>query len=56
MKKRVQADWSGWRTVSGVLSRVAAKVKGNIYKMVVRPALLYDLEMTALTKRQEAEM
>ena len=35
--------------------RVTARVKGKMYKVAVRPAMLYGLE-TALTKRQEAEM
>ena len=58
VKKRVQAGWSGWRKVSGVMcdKRVSAKVKGKVYKTVVRPALLYGLETVALTKRQEAEL
>ena len=33
-----------------------ARVKGNVYKVAVRPAMLYGLETVALTKRQEAEM
>ena len=33
-----------------------ARVTGKVYKMVVRPAMLYRLKMVALTKRQEAEM
>ena len=36
--------------------RVPAKVKGKVYKTVVRPSMLYGLEMTALTKKQEAEL
>ena len=58
VKKRVQAGWSGWRRVAGVICdrRVAARVKGKVYKTVVRPAMLYGLEAVALTKRQEAEL
>ena len=58
MKKRVQAGWNGWRRMSGVICdrRVPARVKGKVYRMVVRPAMLYGLETVALTKRQEAEM
>lgn len=58
VKKRVQAGWSGWRRVSGVICdrRVAARVKGKVYKTVVRPAMLYGMETVALTKRQEAEL
>ena len=44
--------------MSGVICdrRVPAKVKGKVYKVAVRPAMLYGLETVALTKRQEAEM
>ena len=33
-----------------------ARVKGKVYKVAVRPAMLYGLDTVALTKRQEAEM
>ncbi|XP_062865903.1 uncharacterized protein LOC134328668 [Trichomycterus rosablanca] len=58
VKKRVQAGWSGWRKVSGVIcdKRVTAKVKGKVYRTAVRPAMLYGLETVALTKRQEKEL
>ena len=58
VKKRVQAGWNGWRRMSGVICyrRVPARVKGKVYKVAVRPAMLYGLETVALTKRQEEEM
>ena len=58
VKKRVQAGWNGWRRMSGVICdrRVPARVKRKVYKVAVRPAMLYGLETVALTKRQEAEM
>ena len=58
VKKRVQAGWNGWRRMSGVICdrRVPARVKGKVYKVAVRPAMLYGLDTVALTKRQEAEM
>ena len=58
VKKRVQAGWNGWRRMSGVICdrRVPARVKGKVYRVVVRPAKLYGFETLALTKRQEAEM
>ena len=58
VKKRVQAGWNGWRRMSGVICdrRVPARMKGKVYKVAVRPAMLYGLETVALTKRQEAEM
>ena len=58
VKKRVHAGWNGWRRMSGVICdrRVPARVNGKVYKVAVRPAMLYRLETVALTKRQEAEM
>ena len=58
VKKRVQAGRNGWRRMSGVICdrRVSARVKGKVYRVAVRPAMLYGLETVALTKRQEAEM
>ncbi|KAF7704118.1 hypothetical protein C0J45_7434, partial [Silurus meridionalis] len=59
VKKRVQAGWSGWRRViAGVICyrRVYARVKGKVYRTVVRPAILYGLETVALSKRQEVEL
>ena len=58
VKKRVQAGWNGWRRMAGVICdrRVPARVKGKVYKVAVRPAMLYGLATVPLTKRQEAEM
>ena len=36
--------------------RQAARVKGKVYRVAVRPTMLYGLETVVLTKRQEAEM
>ncbi|KAK3555878.1 hypothetical protein QTP86_029812 [Hemibagrus guttatus] len=46
VKKRVQAGWNGWRKVSGVLCdrKISARIKGKVYRTVVRPAMLYSLE------------
>ena len=35
--------------------RVSSRVKGKVYRVAVRPEMLYGLETVALTKRQEAE-
>ncbi|XP_051780741.1 uncharacterized protein LOC127527129 [Erpetoichthys calabaricus] len=58
VKKRVQAGWSEWRRVSGVICdrRISARVKGKVYRTVVRPAMLYGLETVALTRKQETEL
>ncbi|KAI5103026.1 hypothetical protein C0J45_6607, partial [Silurus meridionalis] len=47
-----------WRRVAGVICdrRVSARMKGKVYRTVVRPAKLYGLETVASTKRQEVEL
>ncbi|XP_051780460.1 uncharacterized protein LOC127527026 [Erpetoichthys calabaricus] len=54
VKKRVQAGWNGWRRVSGVICDrwVSARVKGKVYRTVMRPAMLYGLKTVA----QETEL
>ncbi|KAK3513085.1 hypothetical protein QTP70_000977 [Hemibagrus guttatus] len=58
VKKRVQAGWNGWRKVSGVLCdrKISARIKGKVYRTVVRPAMLYGLETVSLRKRPESEL
>ena len=58
VKKRVQAEWNGWRRVSGVICyrRLPARVKGKVYSSVVRPTMAYGLETVAVTKKQVKEM
>ncbi|KAK3518898.1 hypothetical protein QTP70_014935, partial [Hemibagrus guttatus] len=58
VKKRVQAGWNGWRKLSGVLcdQKISARIKGKVYRTVVRPAMLYGLETVSLRKRQESEL
>ena len=58
VKRRVQAGWTGWRKMSGILCdrKVSARLKGKVYNTAVRPAMLYSMETVALTKRQEATL
>ncbi|KAK3551088.1 hypothetical protein QTP70_012181 [Hemibagrus guttatus] len=58
VKKRVQAGWNGWRKVWGVLCerKISARIKGKVYRTVVRLAMLYGLETVSLRKRQESEL
>ncbi|KAK3526686.1 hypothetical protein QTP70_031467 [Hemibagrus guttatus] len=58
VKKRVQAGWNGWRKVSGVLcdQKISTRIKGKVYRTVVRPVMLYGLETVSLRKRQESEL
>ena len=54
VKKRVQAQWNGWRKVLGVICdrRLPARVKGKVYSSVVRPAMVYGLETVVVTKNK----
>ena len=36
--------------------RLPARVKGKVYSTVMRPAIVYELEMVAVTKKQVDEM
>ena len=57
VKKIVQAGWNGWRRVLGVIcdKRLPSKKKGKMYSSVVRPAMVYRLEMVAITKTSERD-
>ena len=56
VKGRVMVGWNGWRRVTGVICnrRASGKMKGKVYKTVVRLAMICSLEAVAITKRQEA--
>ena len=55
VERRIAAGWHAWKNMSGILcdKRVPLYIKGNIYKVVVRPALLYGTEALPITKCQE---
>ena len=46
------------RKVSGVICdrRVSAKVNRKVYRTVVRPAMMYGLEMLAIGRKPEADL
>ena len=56
--KRVGAGWMNWKKCSGMLcdKRMPVKLKGKVYRTVVRPAMLYGAETWATTKRQESRI
>lgn len=55
---RVQSGWKNWKRVSGVLCdrRMNVKIKGKVYRTVVRPALMYGAETWAAKKTQEKKL
>lgn len=58
VEKRIQAGWGAWKKITGVMcdKRVPPKLKGRLYKTMVRPAMLYGMETVAVTKGQERKM
>ena len=55
---RVQSEWKNWKRVSGVLCdrRMNVKIKGTVYRTVVRPALMYGAETRVSKKAQENKL
>ena len=55
---RIQAGWNNWRKCSGLICdrKVSARVKGKVYRSVVRPAMIYGSETWPLKKSQERKM
>ena len=51
---RIRAGWQKWRKTSGVLcdKKIPLRLKGRVYRMVVRPALLYGAECWPVKKTQ----
>ena len=58
MGRRIQTGWMRWKKVSGLLCdrKLSARVKGKMYKSVVRPGILYGMETMAVTERQVGKM
>ncbi|XP_063601648.1 uncharacterized protein LOC134777718 [Penaeus indicus] len=56
--RRIQSGWNRWKKITGVVCdrKVPDKVKGNLHKLMVRPAKLYGLETVPLTKSQERKL
>ena len=55
---RIQASWKNWRKLLGVLwdRRLSSRLKGKVFKTVVRPAMTYGTETWAIKKSHERRM
>ena len=53
VRRRIQAGWMSWKKVFGFLCerKLSARIKGKMYKSVVRPAMLCAMETLAVTER-----
>ena len=58
ISQRIKSAWYNWKKTSGVLcdKRISARLKGKVYKSVVRPALLYSSETWPMKRAQEKRM
>ena len=55
---RIKVGWQKWKNTSGILCdrRIPLRLKGRVYRMVVRPALLYGAECWPIKKSQVQRM
>ena len=51
---RIRVGWQKWRKAAGVLcdKKIPFRLKGRVYRMVIRPALLYGAECWQIKKTQ----
>lgn len=54
---RIQSGWKNWKR-TGVLGdgKISARVKGKVFKSVVRPIILYGAETWPIRKAQENKL
>ena len=58
MTHRIQSGWKNWKRISSILCdrRISFRVKGKVYKTVVRLAMIYGAETWAMKKAQEKKL
>ncbi|KAJ8724185.1 hypothetical protein PYW07_008165 [Mythimna separata] len=58
IKHRINGGWMKWRPVKGTTCdpRMLLKLKGKIYKYVIRPVILYGSECWAVKKMDEKRL
>ena len=58
VRGRVESGWRSWKKMTGVLcdKKALTRVKGKIYSIVVRPAVLYAVEVVPLSAKQERQL
>src|SRR3984885_572296 len=55
IRNRIKIAWQKWRELTGVLcdTKMPIRLKGKIYKTMIRPVMLYGAEAWAMTRREE---
>ncbi|KAJ0179997.1 hypothetical protein K1T71_004588 [Dendrolimus kikuchii] len=58
VKARITAAWAKWREVTGVICdpKMPVKLKGQVYKSIIRPVLLYGSEAWPVLERHKQEL
>ena len=58
MTHRIQSGWKNWKRISGILCdrRISFRVKGKVYKTVVRLGIMYGAQTWAMKKAQEKKL
>ena len=58
VRGRIQSGWMSSKKMFGVLCdrKLSARVKGKVYRSVVRPAIPYGMEKVVVTERQVGKM
>ncbi|PZC79938.1 hypothetical protein B5X24_HaOG215620 [Helicoverpa armigera] len=58
VRARISAAWAKWREVSGVICdpKMPVKLKGQVYKSIIRPVLLYGSEAWPVLERHKQEL
>ncbi|XP_063616952.1 uncharacterized protein LOC134790099 [Cydia splendana] len=58
IRARISAAWSKWREVTGVICdrRIPLRLKGLVYKCIIRPVLLYGAETWPVLGRHVQEL
>jgi len=58
INNRIRVGWQKWRSAFGVLcdKQMPVRLKGKIYRMVIRPALTYGAEYWPIKKAQVQRM
>ena len=54
VRRGIQPGWMNWKKVSGTVCgrKLSAKIRGKMYRSVIRPAMLYEVETAATTEKQ----
>ena len=58
VSSRVGRGWQKWRSLTGVMcdKKMPLKLKGKVYRTVIRPVIMYGSETWAMRKEDEKMM